>query len=98
MHHFWRKIDPAYINTEFFQCFMIHHCCVLNVPNSTSTEKFEWKSLLKIDEKTRCELHRSAAGGYIASWVLGIRDRHCDNMMMKDARVTQSTSLPHTLP
>jgi hypothetical protein len=58
--------------------------CIEFVPDSTSTEKFEWKSLLKKTAEQRRELHRSAAGGYVASWVLGIRDRHRDNMMMRD--------------
>jgi hypothetical protein len=29
----------------------------------------------------------SMAGSYIACWVLGIRDRHQDNMMIKDNRM-----------
>jgi len=55
--------------------------CIEFVPDSKSTEKFDWKSLYNKNSEQRRELHRSAAGGYVASWVLGIRDRHRDNMI-----------------
>uniref|UniRef100_A0A6B2L158 PI3K/PI4K catalytic domain-containing protein n=1 Tax=Arcella intermedia TaxID=1963864 RepID=A0A6B2L158_9EUKA len=87
------RVFPLLVNQKDDELFS----CIEFVPNSSSTEKFNWKLILDYDIKTRRELHRSAAGGYIASWVLGVRDRHRDNMMMKDQKIFFHIDFEHIL-
>jgi len=52
------------------------------VSGCTSAGDISWKAVLNPVDKLK--LFTSMAGSYLACWVLGIRDRHQDNMMIKD--------------
>eukprot|EP01130_Rhizamoeba_saxonica_P011329 TRINITY_DN4704_c0_g1_i2.p1 TRINITY_DN4704_c0_g1~~TRINITY_DN4704_c0_g1_i2.p1 ORF type:complete len:702 (+),score=139.47 TRINITY_DN4704_c0_g1_i2:25-2130(+) len=57
------------------------------VTNVQSINGFDWVQLIdrkEYDDEQLDILLRSMAGGYVAGWVLGIRDRHQDNMLIKD--------------
>eukprot|EP01130_Rhizamoeba_saxonica_P000642 TRINITY_DN10591_c0_g1_i1.p1 TRINITY_DN10591_c0_g1~~TRINITY_DN10591_c0_g1_i1.p1 ORF type:complete len:826 (+),score=147.18 TRINITY_DN10591_c0_g1_i1:127-2604(+) len=45
---------------------------------------YDWSKIPNMSREEKLQLMRSAAGSYVASWALGIRDRHQDNMMIKD--------------
>jgi len=60
-------------------------CGVLEfVLNCKPAGKFDWKLLSALPIKGKLNFFRSMIGSYLACWVLGIRDRHQDNMMIKD--------------
>eukprot|EP01124_Arcella_intermedia_P014706 TRINITY_DN2126_c0_g1_i1.p1 TRINITY_DN2126_c0_g1~~TRINITY_DN2126_c0_g1_i1.p1 ORF type:complete len:278 (-),score=75.81 TRINITY_DN2126_c0_g1_i1:358-1191(-) len=57
------------------------------VRESTSVEKFNWQRKVigwVFNSEEIGRLICSAAGGFVGSFVLGIRDRHRDNMMVKE--------------
>lgn len=54
------------------------------VQNCVSSGKYEWKNLFEGEGSGTRRFICSMAGSYVACWVLGIRDRHQDNMMIKD--------------
>jgi len=58
------------------------------VKGCTSASDFDWSEIENVATSEQIKiLVRSAAGAFIASWVLGIRDRHKDNMMIKDNHI-----------
>jgi len=58
--------------------------CVSNV---ISANKFDCSSLKNLNEEEKAVFLRSLAGSSLASFVLGIRDRHQDNMLVKDGHI-----------
>eukprot|EP01124_Arcella_intermedia_P022830 TRINITY_DN3492_c0_g1_i1.p1 TRINITY_DN3492_c0_g1~~TRINITY_DN3492_c0_g1_i1.p1 ORF type:complete len:304 (-),score=46.32 TRINITY_DN3492_c0_g1_i1:48-959(-) len=53
--------------------------CVLS---STPVKSFDWKTIEKRPEQLKT-LVCSMAGGFAGSYIMGVRDRHQDNMMIK---------------
>uniref|UniRef100_A0A6B2LEF7 PI3K/PI4K catalytic domain-containing protein n=1 Tax=Arcella intermedia TaxID=1963864 RepID=A0A6B2LEF7_9EUKA len=51
---------------------------------SCPIQSYQWVELLKFDEKKKEEFILSAAGAFAGAFILGIRDRHRDNMMISD--------------
>ncbi len=49
-----------------------------------SLQTFDWTKIKSLSPEDKKTLFCSAAGSYVAGWVLGIRDRHQDNMMMRN--------------
>jgi len=61
--------------------------CVQFIDDSTSVERFDWHKKVLFNVFSPKEIGRlisTAAGGFVGSFVLGIRDRHRDNMMIKN--------------
>jgi len=56
------------------------------VHGCSSTGEVSWKRTL-LNPQDKLTLFTSMAGSYLACWVLGIRDRHQDNMMIKDNKI-----------
>jgi len=52
---------------------------------SSSLQNYEWIKLTQFTEKQKEEFICSAAGAFAGAFILGIRDRHRDNMMISDA-------------
>eukprot|EP01130_Rhizamoeba_saxonica_P001779 TRINITY_DN11629_c0_g1_i1.p1 TRINITY_DN11629_c0_g1~~TRINITY_DN11629_c0_g1_i1.p1 ORF type:complete len:586 (+),score=105.61 TRINITY_DN11629_c0_g1_i1:1917-3674(+) len=52
------------------------------IPNSTTLKELDWKLLNSFDENQKNNFIASVVGGFTASALLGIRDRHTDNMMI----------------
>lgn len=44
----------------------------------------EWTERAGDDRETACAMARSAAGGYVATYIVGGRDRHFDNIVIHD--------------
>eukprot|EP01125_Pyxidicula_operculata_P017611 TRINITY_DN6186_c0_g1_i1.p1 TRINITY_DN6186_c0_g1~~TRINITY_DN6186_c0_g1_i1.p1 ORF type:complete len:1077 (-),score=225.92 TRINITY_DN6186_c0_g1_i1:285-3515(-) len=57
------------------------------VENAKSVNTFDWSKLKSMSNQDKLKFICSAAGSFIGSWVLGIRDRHQDNMLIKDDNV-----------
>lgn len=69
------------------------------VDNSVPLTKFNWDGILQLPQDDFDELIATAAGGYVAAYnwilvcfytfryVLGVRDRHRDNMLIKDGKI-----------
>jgi len=51
---------------------------------STTIQTYDWDNLLKFTEQQQEEFICSAAGAFAGAFILGIRDRHRDNMMISD--------------
>lgn len=61
--------------------------CVQFVSDSISVERYDWQKKVLFHSFNKDEINRlicTAAGGFIGSFILGIRDRHRDNMMIKE--------------
>jgi len=56
------------------------------VEGSCSLRDFDLASLSKLADDEMDEFLATAAGGYIGGFMLGIRDRHEDNLMVKDGK------------
>eukprot|EP01130_Rhizamoeba_saxonica_P013820 TRINITY_DN5939_c0_g1_i1.p1 TRINITY_DN5939_c0_g1~~TRINITY_DN5939_c0_g1_i1.p1 ORF type:complete len:557 (-),score=95.41 TRINITY_DN5939_c0_g1_i1:39-1646(-) len=54
------------------------------VSNSKSVRDFNFNDMDDYDEYERDTFLSTAAGGFIGAFLLGIRDRHKDNLMIKD--------------
>jgi len=54
------------------------------VPGCVSSGAYKWKNLANLQPQDKIKFLCSMAGSYVACWILGIRDRHQDNMMIKD--------------
>jgi len=57
------------------------------VKGCVPTGEFKWKTLTTLTPEEKEKFLCSMAGSYVACWVLGIRDRHQDNMMVKDNHI-----------
>jgi len=57
------------------------------VINSTVVRGYNWSSLVYLTFKEQKSFVASLAGGFIASLLLGISDRHQDNMMVKNGKI-----------
>eukprot|EP01125_Pyxidicula_operculata_P017232 TRINITY_DN6027_c1_g2_i4.p1 TRINITY_DN6027_c1_g2~~TRINITY_DN6027_c1_g2_i4.p1 ORF type:complete len:732 (-),score=189.39 TRINITY_DN6027_c1_g2_i4:501-2696(-) len=65
------------------------------VRGCTSSGEFSWKTLksdpakgvIGLTPEEKITFLTSMAGSYLACWVLGIRDRHQDNMLIKDGKI-----------
>jgi hypothetical protein len=53
------------------------------VPSAT-LQNYDWSKLNQFNEKQKEEFICSAAGAFAGAFILGIRDRHRDNMMISD--------------
>jgi len=53
------------------------------VEDSVSVRDFDINLISKFEDETMDEFLATAAGGYIGGFLLGIRDRHEDNLMIK---------------
>eukprot|EP01105_Mastigella_eilhardi_P017748 TRINITY_DN4095_c0_g1_i2.p1 TRINITY_DN4095_c0_g1~~TRINITY_DN4095_c0_g1_i2.p1 ORF type:complete len:501 (-),score=172.73 TRINITY_DN4095_c0_g1_i2:408-1790(-) len=56
------------------------------VQNSVPLTNFQWDTLSTLDDNDLDHFIATAAGGYISAYLMGVRDRHRDNMMIKDGR------------
>lgn len=65
------------------------------VTGSESIQTFDWNSWRNLTAEQRSIFIRSAAGGYVAGWVLGIRDRHQDNMMIRHGHIFYQIDFGH---
>jgi hypothetical protein len=65
------------------------------VTGSESIQTFDWNSWRTLTQEQRLLFIRSAAGGYVAGWVLGIRDRHQDNMMVRHGHIFYQIDFGH---
>eukprot|EP01126_Amoeba_proteus_P049876 TRINITY_DN5853_c0_g1_i4.p1 TRINITY_DN5853_c0_g1~~TRINITY_DN5853_c0_g1_i4.p1 ORF type:complete len:314 (-),score=51.62 TRINITY_DN5853_c0_g1_i4:58-999(-) len=54
------------------------------VENSSTVQSFEWNKIDDWDEKKRTRFITSSAGAFVGGFVLGVRDRHRDNMLISD--------------
>ena len=52
---------------------------------------------MDLSDVQRRTLLRSTAGGFVAGYVLGVRDRHRDNMMIKDGAIFFHIDFEHIL-
>lgn len=50
------------------------------IENSETVQAFDWSKLDSWNAETRSRLIRSAAGAFVGAFILGVRDRHRDNM------------------
>ncbi|KAH3766591.1 phosphatidylinositol 3-kinase [Pelomyxa schiedti] len=57
------------------------------IENSVPVTKFVWENISTLSEQDLDRLIATAAGGYVAVFVLGIRDRHRDNMLIKNNNI-----------
>jgi len=57
------------------------------VKGCVPASEFTWSGIESLDADKLSTFIRSAAGSFIASWVMGIKDRHEDNMMIKDNHI-----------
>jgi len=70
--------------------------CVEFVQDSESLQTFSFASSWpKYTEEDKSTLLRSAAGSYVAGWVMGVRDRHQDNMMVQHGNMFFHIDLGH---
>lgn len=70
--------------------------CVEFVQDSESLQTFSFeKAWPKYTEEEKTILLRSAAGSYVAGWVMGVRDRHQDNMMVQHGNMFFHIDLGH---
>lgn len=70
--------------------------CVEFVQDSESLQTFSFeKAWPKYTEEEKTTLLRSAAGSYVAGWVMGVRDRHQDNMMVQHGNMFFHIDLGH---
>ncbi|KAH3765966.1 Phosphatidylinositol 3-kinase 1 [Pelomyxa schiedti] len=58
------------------------------VENAVPLTKFNWHSIDPRSQTQIDELLSSATGGYVAAYILGVRDRHQDNMMFVNTTST----------
>jgi hypothetical protein len=61
--------------------------CVELVKNAEAMQTFDWNTWRTLTAEQKRIFLCSAAGGYVAGWVLGIRDRHQDNMLLRDGHI-----------
>jgi len=54
------------------------------VENSCPVHDFDWKDVSQFTDDQMEAFLKTAAGGFIGGFLLGIRDRHEDNLMIKD--------------
>lgn len=70
--------------------------CVEFVQDSESLQTFSFEKMWpKYTEEEKTTLLRSAAGSYVAGWVMGVRDRHQDNMMVQHGNMFFHIDLGH---
>lgn len=70
--------------------------CVEFVQDSESLQTFSFEKMWpKYTEEDKSILLRSAAGSYVAGWVMGVRDRHQDNMMVQHSNMFFHIDLGH---
>lgn len=65
------------------------------VPDCTTLQEYDWKKWNTLDKEQKYKFLCSAAGGYTAGWILGIRDRHKENMMVKDDHIFVQIDFGH---
>jgi len=68
------KVVPAGPGFGFMEC----------VENSCSVHDYDFTNISKYSDEEMETFLKTAAGGYIGGFLLGIRDRHEDNLMIKD--------------
>jgi len=61
--------------------------CVEFVTGSESMQTFDFSTWKQLTEEQKVKFICSAAGGYVAGWVLGIRDRHQGTQMNMRASI-----------
>eukprot|EP01105_Mastigella_eilhardi_P016750 TRINITY_DN3837_c0_g1_i11.p1 TRINITY_DN3837_c0_g1~~TRINITY_DN3837_c0_g1_i11.p1 ORF type:complete len:529 (-),score=96.36 TRINITY_DN3837_c0_g1_i11:343-1893(-) len=54
------------------------------VSNAVPLTNFCWDSILAFDDRELNHFVATAAGGYVSAFLMGVRDRHKDNMLIKD--------------
>jgi phosphatidylinositol kinase/protein kinase (PI-3 family) len=65
------------------------------VSGCTTLQEYDWTKWGLLDQSEKWKFLCSAAGGYTAGWILGIRDRHKENMMVKDDHVFVQIDFGH---
>eukprot|EP01127_Copromyxa_protea_P013023 TRINITY_DN3452_c0_g1_i2.p1 TRINITY_DN3452_c0_g1~~TRINITY_DN3452_c0_g1_i2.p1 ORF type:complete len:366 (-),score=62.60 TRINITY_DN3452_c0_g1_i2:471-1520(-) len=68
------RVFPSENNTGFVEF----------VEDSSTVQAFDWSKMGEWDNDKRDTFIRSAAGAFVGSYVMGVRDRHRDNMMITD--------------
>eukprot|EP01130_Rhizamoeba_saxonica_P000546 TRINITY_DN1051_c0_g1_i1.p1 TRINITY_DN1051_c0_g1~~TRINITY_DN1051_c0_g1_i1.p1 ORF type:complete len:339 (-),score=57.90 TRINITY_DN1051_c0_g1_i1:49-1065(-) len=61
--------------------------CIEFVRGCNSTEEFNWREFSNMEEDDKECMMLSMAASYMVAWILGIRDRHQDNMQVKDGKI-----------
>jgi len=79
--------NPPFIYT--YKCIPIFQLfgCIECVSNVNSVQDFDYDKLDFISKEAKNTLISSLAGSCLASYILGIRDRHQDNMLIKDNHI-----------
>jgi len=57
------------------------------VENSVPVSDFDWENIKSLNNEEKEIFIRTLAGSALASYILGIRDRHEDNMLIKDNHI-----------
>jgi len=91
------------LNTEFTPSILTYRCIpicerfgiVECVSNAISAVKFDCSSLPSLDDSKKEIFLKSLAGSSLSSFVLGIRDRHQDNMLVKDGHIFFNIDFGH---
>ncbi len=65
------------------------------IDNSEELQEWNIKTISTMDDDSLDEFVRSAAGSYVACYVLGCRDRHKSNFMIKNDRVFLQIDFKH---
>jgi hypothetical protein len=90
-NHLWRNSylssNPPVIYT--YKCIPIYPMfgCIECVTNVKSVQDFDYEKISQLEQDQKNILLSSLAGSCLASYVLGIRDRHQDNMLIKDDHI-----------
>jgi len=79
--------NPPFIHT--YKCIPITESfgCIEFVNNVNSVQDFDYDKLDSISAEEKNILVSTLAGSCLASYILGIRDRHQDNMLIKDNHI-----------
>jgi len=97
----WRSVPMKQKLTPYAYTFKI--CAISKNAGlmefvANATESLNWPAEEKInlmDHATLDEFVRSAAGSYVACYILGCRDRHKSNFMIKDDRIFLQIDFKH---
>eukprot|EP01129_Flabellula_baltica_P006048 TRINITY_DN2231_c0_g1_i3.p1 TRINITY_DN2231_c0_g1~~TRINITY_DN2231_c0_g1_i3.p1 ORF type:complete len:903 (-),score=176.24 TRINITY_DN2231_c0_g1_i3:103-2811(-) len=91
----FNKEDRPYIYRYEIVPLAGKYSCVEFIPGCDSASTYRWKKLQFMRRNDFNKFLTTAAGSYIASWIMGIRDRHQDNMLIRDDIVFFNIDFEH---